>query len=88
MRPSRFPHASFAQLHSIAELFAFHRAADCACHPEALLLTHSGAGDEEMEPYLSTVLDPLNPLVLYGRNALEEPQCHPQECVYYAWQAP
>ena len=52
---------------------------------QALALTHTGASEAELEPYLSTRLAPLQPVVLFGRNAKRVPECHPQECVYYAW---
>ena len=31
------------------------------------------------------MVDPLAPLVLYGRFAKRDPPCHKQECVYYFW---
>ena len=52
---------------------------------QAVVLTHTGATAAETEPYLSSRLRPLTPVVLYGREAKAEPVCHPEECVYYAW---
>ena len=52
---------------------------------QALLLSHHRAVQEETEPYLHSKLLPLEPVVLFGREARHEPQCHPEECVYYAW---
>ena len=53
--------------------------ASCVCPPlhQAVVLTHTGATAAEMEPYLTTRLRPLTPVVLYGREGQAEPVCHP-----------
>ena len=52
---------------------------------QALLLSHEGATGHELEPHFQHVVNPLAPLVLYGRFARRDPPGHKQECVYDFW---
>ena len=52
---------------------------------QALVLSHERASGEEIEPYASVRLAPLQPLVLYGRSAAMAPECDKDQCVWYAW---
>ena len=49
------------------------------------MLTHQSAPNELWEPYLSYLLYPLRPLVLFGRDAALSPSCPKEEAVYYGW---
>ncbi len=51
-------------------------------------MSHENATEEEIVPYLRVRVQPLQPLVLYGRAAGLDPKCHKQEAVYYGWREP
>ena len=62
-----------------------------AAHPkalQALVLSHELENEEEMTPYLQEVLQPLRPLVVYGRAAALPPQWLKKEAVYDGWRDP
>ena len=48
-------------------------------------MTHELAPLESRIPYLATVFQPLQPLVVYGRSARMEPECPGEEAVAWAW---
>ena len=56
-----------------------------ATFSKALVLTYEGACDELLNPYFSHRWKPLQPLTMYGRWAKMEPECEPEEAVWYAW---
>ena len=49
------------------------------------MLTHQSAPNELWEPYLSYLLYPLRPMVLFGRGATLQLSCPKDEAVYYGW---
>ena len=49
------------------------------------MLTHESAPNELWEPYLSYLLKPLRPMVLFGRDASCQPSCPREEAVFWGW---
>ena len=52
---------------------------------QVLGLTYESAPPECLGQYLGTIFKPLRPLMLYGRDASQQPQCKPKEAVYWGW---
>ena len=52
------------------------------------MLSHRLASLEEIVPYTTNILQPLTPLVLFGRCAAATSPCHKPECVWYMWRDP
>ncbi len=50
-----------------------------------LCLTHEGATDVEIVPYLQAKFDPVTVLSIYGRCAKLEPPCPKNQAVWYGW---
>ena len=52
---------------------------------QVLGLTYESVLPEGLDQYLGTIFNPLRPLMLYGRDASQQPQCKPKEAVYWGW---
>ena len=52
---------------------------------QVLGLTYESVLPEVLDQYLGTIFKPLRPLMLYGRDASQQPQCRPKEAVYWGW---
>ena len=52
---------------------------------QAIILTFDGADEDVWKPVLEKTLAPLRPLLLYGRNWRQEPQCARTEGVWFGW---
>ena len=52
---------------------------------QVLGLTYESVLPEVLDQYLGTIFKPLRPLMLYGRDASQQPQCKPKEAVYWGW---
>ena len=52
---------------------------------QVLSLTYESAPVESWQQYLGHVFRPVRPLMLYGRDASQQPQCHPTHAVYWGW---
>lgn len=52
---------------------------------EALVVTYEGSRIEDQDCYLSERLRPLQPLLLWGRTAAQEPSVKKEEAVWYWW---
>jgi hypothetical protein len=52
---------------------------------KVLVLSHSNAGGEELEPYAASVFAPMPVLVLMGRSAVVDPPCPKEHAVWYGW---
>ena len=48
-------------------------------------MTYEGAEPSTITPYFSHRFRPLQPLVVYGRDAKQAPTCPPSHAVWYAW---
>ena len=52
---------------------------------QVLGLTYESVLPEVLDQSLGTIFKPLRPLMLYGRDASQQPQCRPKEAVYWGW---
>ena len=52
---------------------------------KVLGITYESAPPECWEQYLGYIFQPLSPLMLYGRDASQQPPCDPSEALYYGW---
>ena len=52
------------------------------------MLSHEGAQVEEIEPYLHGRVLPLEPVVLFGRQASAHPPCKKERSVWFGWREP
>ena len=52
---------------------------------QVLSLTYESAPIESWQQYLGHVFRPVRPLMLYGRDASQQPRCLPTEAVYWGW---
>ena len=49
------------------------------------MLTAESAPQTLWEPYIGHLLQPLRPLVLFGRDASLQPRCPDEHALYYSW---
>ena len=52
---------------------------------QVLGVTYESAPPECWDQYLGHIFKPLRPLMLYGRDASQQPRCSTYEAVYWGW---
>ena len=52
---------------------------------EALILTHELTPEGDFDTYLARELQPLRPLISFGRSAKAFPECEPKVAVFSWW---
>jgi hypothetical protein len=52
---------------------------------QAFILSHEMSEPKDMDTYLARTLSPLRPMISFGRAAKAQPECKPDECVWYWW---
>ena len=52
---------------------------------QALVMTHELSRKDDMNDFFSRKLDPLIPMLVYGRSYKASPICKPQESLFYGW---
>jgi hypothetical protein len=52
---------------------------------KVLVVSHELSKPAEMDDYLARVLNPVNPLIIWGRSKDADPPCKPHECMWYLW---
>ena len=52
---------------------------------KAVIVSHELAEPEHFDSYLARVLQPLVPLISFGRSAAAAPAVHPQFAVWHWW---
>jgi hypothetical protein len=52
---------------------------------KALVVSHELSRPAEMDDYLARVLNPVNPLIIWGRSKDADPPCKAEHCMWYLW---
>lgn len=56
-----------------------------SCSLQALVLTHELSPQEHFDDYLVKKLEPLQPLLMFGRSGQAAPPCRKHDSVYDGW---